>query len=250
VTTAVAHQGRTVRLGAHPVGLDLERIRETLTRPRVRAAIRRLGKDLADRKVVVCAERLDYMKGPEQKLLAFERFLAERPEWREKITFINICTPPSDGMEVYREVRQRVEQAAGKINGRFATATWTPLAYMFRRVPFDELAAYLAVADVGWITPLRDGLNLVAKEYVAIRSQSEESGVLILSRFAGAAVELDGVLVTNPHDPAEMADTLGRALVMAEGEQAERLRRLAATVREHDVRRWADDFVRRAREGA
>jgi glucosylglycerol-phosphate synthase len=238
-----------VRLGAHPVGLDLERIEGTLARPRVRAAIRRLWKDLAGKKVVVCAERLDYMKGPLHKLLAFERFLAQWPEWREKITFINICTPPADGMDVYHGVRERVDQAVGQINGRFATATWTPLAYMFRRAPFEELAAYLAVADVGWITPLRDGLNLVAKEYVAIRSQTDEGGVLIVSRFAGAAVELEGALVTNPHDPAEMADTLQRALVMDEQEQAERMGRLARTVREHDLRRWADDFVRQAAAG-
>jgi len=132
------------------------------------------------------------------------------------------------------------------IKGRFATPTWTPLTYMFRHVPFDELVTYLAVADVAWITPLRDGLNLVAKEYVAVRSQLGEAGVLILSEFAGASIELAGALVTNPYDPVEMVDTLQRALHMDADEQADRMRRLADIVRRHDVEYWLNDFIRSA----
>jgi glucosylglycerol-phosphate synthase len=237
------HGDRSIRLGAHPVGLDLQRITDCLAAPAVRTAVRRLGKQLSDRRVVVCAERLDYMKGSLHKLVAFERFLAVYPEWREQLTLISICTPPASGMTIYSGVRDQIEQAVGKINGRFATATWTPITYMFRQVAFPELVTYLANADVAWITPLRDGLNLVAKEYVAVRSQLGEAGVLIVSEFAGASIELAGALVTNPYDAAEMADTLQRALQMDPAEQAARMHGLADIVRRHDVAAWATGFV-------
>ena len=243
VTHEVECQGRVVRLGVHPVGLDFERIQRSLAAPGVRRTIERLREELAGKKVVVCAERLDYMKGPLQKLKAFERFLSLYPAWREKITFIDICTPPAEGMTIYDDVRSEVERAVGRINGRFATATWTPLAFMFRHVSFAELAAYLAVADVAWITPLRDGLNLVAKEYVAVHRELERAGVLIISEFAGSSVELLGALPTNPYDVAEMANTLQQALTMDPTETRDRMRRLGRVVKDYDVEYWARDFI-------
>jgi glucosylglycerol-phosphate synthase len=243
VTTAIRRAGRTVRLGVHPVGLDVRRVTDCLAQPAVAAAVDRIGRELDGRKVVVCAERLDYVKGSLQKLVAFEQFLAQYPEWRERITLINICTPPARGMTIYSGVRDQIERAVGKLNGRFATPTWTPVTYMFRQVPFEELATYLAVADVGWITPLRDGLNLVAKEYVAVRSHLGAAGVLIISELAGAAIELPGALVTNPYDPREMADTLQRALRMEPAEQVARMKQLAGIVEEYDVEYWARDFL-------
>lgn len=235
---------RPVMLGAHPVGIDLHRISTSLKSEQFVRAARSLATDLKDKKVIVSAERLDYMKGPLQKLQAYERFLALYPAWREKITFIDICTPPAAGMDVYDDIRAQVEQAVGRINGRFSTPTWVPVAFMFRHQPFDMLAAYFALADVAWITPLRDGLNLVAKEYVAIRSELGKFGALIISEFAGASVELAGALLTNPYDITGMADTLHQALMMEEHQQRERMGRLAAVVRRYDVNRWAQDMIR------
>lgn len=240
---------RTIYLGVHPVGLDLRRIGKSLDSPGFESGLRRLKKDLSGQKVVVCAERLDYMKGPLQKLLAYERFLSQYPVWREKVSFINICTPPSAGMSVYDELQCRVEQVVGRINGRFATSGWSPVTYMFRHVEFAELAAYLALADVAWITPLRDGLNLVAKEYVAVRGRFERTGVLVISEFAGSSVELIGALPTNPYDTTEMANTLQQALVMKPEEQAARMEKLRGIVRRYDVEHWAREFIRNASRG-
>src|SRR5262249_10281706 len=148
-------EDRQVMLGAHPVGVDLARIRQSLTSEEFSSAFRTLQQDLAGTKVVVSAERFDYMKGPLQKLQAYERFLSVYPAWREKITFIDLCAPPAEGMVVYDEIRAQVEQAVGRINGRFSTPTWSPVAFMFRQEPFERLAAFLALADVAWITPLK-----------------------------------------------------------------------------------------------
>jgi glucosylglycerol-phosphate synthase len=249
-TARIGAREPSTALGAHPVGLDVRRIETILATPELEAARRRLEEDLGGKKIVFCAQRLDYMKGPLQKLLAFERFLALYPVWREKITLIDICVPPAEGMGVYDSIRGQVEQAVGRINGRFSTAGWSPVKFLFRRVPFEEVVAYLAVADVAWITPLRDGLNLVAKEYVAVRTGLEKAGVLVISEFAGSSVELDGALLTNPYDIAEMADTLERALGMDEAEQRRRMLRLGEVVREFDVERWARDFVASARSQA
>jgi len=149
-------------------------------------------------------------------------------------------------MEIYREVQQRVEEAVGRINGRFSRLDWTPIRYLFRALPFEEVLALYAVADVGWITPLRDGLNLVAKEYVAVRDHLDAPGVLVLSDFAGAAAELQGALLTNPYDPREMAETLFRALTMLNPERVARMARLASIVREYDVNAWGDAFLEAA----
>jgi trehalose-6-phosphate synthase len=244
MTTRIECAGRSVMLGAHPVGVDLERIRRSIATPEFSGAVQALTREQSGKKIIISAERLDYMKGPLRKLQAYERFLALYPAWREKITFIDICAPPAAGMSVYDDIRSQVEQAVGRINGRFATPTWSPITFMYRQEPFERLAAYLAVADVAWITSLRDGLNLVAKEYVAIRGELQRAGVLIVSEFAGCSVELAGALPTNPYDITEMASTLQQALLMDEREQAERMSRLAAIVRRHDVNQWAQDFIR------
>jgi len=146
-------------------------------------------------------------------------------------------------MEIYQEIQQRVEEAVGRINGRFSRLDWTPIRYLFRALPFEEVLTLYAVADVGWITPLRDGLNLVAKEYVAVRDSLDAPGVLVLSDFAGAAAELHGALLTNPYDPREMATTLFRALTMLDPERVGRMDRLASIVRRYDVEAWGEEFL-------
>lgn len=234
---------RELGVGAHPVGVDVRRIEGILDQPAIRDRIAQLREELGHRKAILSVERLDYVKGPLEKLHAYERFLEEHPELHGEVLLISVATPPSRGMEIYREVQQRVEEAVGRINGRFSRLDWTPIRYLFRALPFEEVLALYAAADVGWITPLRDGLNLVAKEYVAVRDHLDAPGVLVLSDFAGAAAELQGALLTNPYDPRDMAGTLFRALTMLDPERVARMARLASVVREHDVNAWGNGFL-------
>jgi trehalose-6-phosphate synthase len=192
---------------------------------------------------IVSIERLDYVKGSLEKLQAFERLLERHPEHIGKVQLLNIITPAAPGMEIYDSLRVEVDRAVGRINGRFSTLDWVPVRYFYRSLPFDEVIAHYAACGVAWITPLRDGLNLVAKEYVAARKAAGKSGVLILSEFAGAAVELHGALLTNPYDAKAMTATLHQALTMGEEERAYRTARMAMIATEHDVTRWGDGFL-------
>ncbi|MDT4854543.1 Glucosylglycerol-phosphate synthase [compost metagenome] len=146
-------------------------------------------------------------------------------------------------MTIYDELQAQIEQAVGRINGRFARIGWTPLQFFFRSFPFDEVVAWYAMADVMWITPLRDGLNLVAKEFVATQGLLGGHGVLALSEFAGAAAELKGALLTNPHDTADLASICYLALNMPKAEAQARLRELFDIVNYNDIRRWGDEFL-------
>jgi glucosylglycerol-phosphate synthase len=234
---------RLVHLGAHPVGVDVDQIRALLREPEVAARTAEIRRQLGDRTAILSIERLDYVKGPLQKVQAFERLLERRPDLRGKVVLINIVTPPSSGMKVYDQLGEHLDLAVGGVNGRFGTIDWTPVRYLVRSFPFDEVVSYYAATDVAWITPLRDGLNLVAKEYVAAKMASGTEGVLILSEFAGAAVELHGALLTNPYDSTSMFDALAHALTIDGDERRERLRRLSQIVEHNDVRRWGDDFL-------
>ncbi|MBN1770502.1 MAG: glucosylglycerol-phosphate synthase [Deltaproteobacteria bacterium] len=244
MTTALEVNGRRVGLGAHPVGIDVRRIRELLERPEARERMREIRTGLRGRRCVLSIARLDYVKGPLEKLAAFERLLERHPELHGEVELVKVVTPAAPGMETYRATSEKVDQAVGRINGRFGRIDWTPVRYFKRALPFDEVLAYYAVADVAWITPLRDGLNLVAKEYVAAKGVTDDHGVLVLSEFAGAAVELFGALLTNPYDTERMEEDLLRALTMSSEERRERTRRLFDIVRVHDIHRWGREFLR------
>jgi glucosylglycerol-phosphate synthase len=243
VTTAIEVHGRTVRLGAHPVGLDMRRIRDALAAANGEKKLDALRKDLVGVKLILSVERLDYTKGTLEKLVAFEKLLAAHPELHRKITLMTICVPAAQEMTVYRELQTQIEQAVGRINGRFSQVGWTPVQFFFRSVPFHEVCAYYAMADVMWITPLRDGLNLVAKEYVAVQGLTGGRGVLVLSEFAGAAAELKGAILTNPHDTTDLASGLYVALNMGRAEAEGRLRQLFEVVDYYDIVRWGDEFL-------
>lgn len=234
---------RVIRLGAHPVGVNVRAIRDILERPERRARVEALRKRFGGTRVVLSVERLDYVKGPLQKLEAFERMLDAYPELRSTVSLVMVTTPPAPGMEVYEEVREAVDQVVGRINGRFGTLEWTPVHYLFRSLPFEEVVTYCAAADVAWITPLRDGLNLVAKEFVMAQRLTGGTGVLLLSEFAGAAVELHGALLTNAYDVEGMARHLHRALVLPPEARALHIDRLASYVEQYDVDVWSRDFL-------
>mgnify|MGYP001277079212 CR=1 FL=1 len=234
---------RILSLGVHPVGIDLTAVRDIIADPARMARINEIRERFQNVRLVVSIERLDYVKGPLQKLEAFERLLERHPEYRENVSLVFVTTPAAPGMEVYDEVRTAVDEIVGRINGRFGSIGWTPIHYFFRSLPFDEAIGYAAAADVAWITPLRDGLNLVAKEFVIAQDAAGGAGVLLLSEFAGAAVELHGALLTNPYDIEGMTARLQDALAMPEPERRLRMRRLARIVASHDVADWSREFL-------
>ncbi|MFD2538988.1 glucosylglycerol-phosphate synthase [Sphingobacterium chuzhouense] len=246
MTKVIEIDGRQIRLGAQPVGVNMEKIRSILKQTNIKKEISAtLEKKTADNMTTVLSvERLDYVKGPLEKIHAFGEFLEENPEYREKVELVNICTPPSQGMKIYDDIRDEVNRAVGEINGRFATMDWTPIQYFYRSLPFEEVVKLYAVSDIAWITPLRDGLNLVAKEYVAVQGAIKGSGALVLSEFAGASVELPYTVLTNPYDMKSMKESLLKALLMPEEERASRIKRLYDQVKYYDIHYWGKDFVK------
>ncbi len=234
---------RTIRLGAHPVGVNVRAIKHILADPERLVQVEAIRARFRSTRLVLSVERLDYVKGPLQKLEAFERMLDAHPELREQVTLLMVTTPPAPGMEVYDEVREAVDQVVGRINGRFGTLEWTPVHYLFRALPFEEVVTYSAAADVAWITPLRDGLNLVAKEFVIAQHETGGNGVLVLSEFAGAAVEMHGAVLTNPYDVEGMSRHLHEALVLPQEAREQHIRRLAAIVAQSDVDAWSREFL-------
>lgn len=241
--TVVRSGDREITLGAHPVGVNARAVRAILADDEHRARVDEVKGRMRDTRLVLSVERLDYVKGPLQKLEAFERMFEAHPEHRGAVSMVFVTTPPAPGMEVYEEVRVAVDQAVGRINGRFGSIDWTPVHYLFRSIPFEEVIVYGAAADVAWITPLRDGLNLVAKEFVTAQGAVDGDGVLLLSEFAGAAVELHGALLTNPYDIEGMAEGLHQALTLPAAERRQRMRRLVEIVEGHDVDDWSRGFL-------
>lgn len=243
MATRIRVGDREVGLGAHPVGTDVARIRSLLATPAVRNGIEKLRREISPRKLVLSIERLDYTKGTLEKLGAFERLLEAQPQLQGKVTLVVVCVPAAKEMTVYQKLQTQIEQAVGRINGLYSRLDWTPVRFFARPLPFEEVVAHYAAADVMWITPLRDGLNLVAKEFVAAQGIQGGRGVLVLSEFAGAAAELKGALLTNPHDPADLTAALQQALAMDQDEAEGRLRQLYGIVEEYDVERWGRDFL-------
>jgi glucosylglycerol-phosphate synthase len=234
---------RRVRLGAHPVGINVQAIEKILERPDIQDMVARIRAELRGRTSILSIERLDYVKGPLEKLQAFERLLEDHPELHGQIVLLSVSTPPAPGMRVYRSTRERVDEAVGRINGRFARLDWTPVRYFYRSLPYEEVIAHYAVTDVAWITPLRDGLNMVAKEYVAANHASGGAGALVLSEFAGAATELHGALLTNPYDPDGMARDLYDALMLPEQDRRDRMTVMRDIVDANDIAYWSYEFI-------
>jgi trehalose 6-phosphate synthase/phosphatase len=232
--------GREVRLGVFPMGVDASTF-ETLARePAVEAEAEALRGDGSVR-ILVGVDRLDYTKGIPRRLLAFERMLQTHPELREKVRLVQVAVPSRTGVEAYQEFRSLVDGLVGRINGAFGTPRWVPVHYIFRGLSAEDLVALYRAADVMLVTPLRDGMNLVAKEFVASRTDGD--GVLVLSEFAGAAWELPEALQVNPYDTEATAEVIFRALSMEPEERRARLTPLRERVATFDVHRWVSNFM-------
>ncbi|MCB0343566.1 MAG: glucosylglycerol-phosphate synthase [Bdellovibrionales bacterium] len=241
--TAIEVHNRVIKLGTHPVGIDSKQISAALAKGSVQKKIMELEKEHEGARCILSLERLDYVKGPIEKLAAFEVLLEEHPEFVGEITLINICTPPPPGQTMLHATRSKVDQLVGRINGRFAKVGWTPIHYYYRSLTFEEVVAHYAVSDISWVTPLRDGLNLVAKEYVAVQRELGRSGALVISEFAGASVELQGAILTNPYESRDMARRLCQALKLPDGEREQRMRMLGDIVTQYDMDRWISDYM-------
>jgi trehalose 6-phosphate synthase/phosphatase len=233
---SVALPGRVARVDAFPIGIDFERFARSASDPRVAAERERLRSGIGDRRAILSIDRLDYTKGILARVLAFERFLEREPGWHGRVTLVAVVVPSRTAIDSYRRMRVQIEEAVGRVNGRFGGVAWTPVLYQFRALGFPELAALYGLCDVALVTPLRDGMNLVAKEYVAARA--DETGVLVLSDTAGAARELGEALLVNPHHTGGVADAIRAALEMPPAEQRRRNRSLRARLRRYDVVRW------------
>ena len=234
--------GKTLKVGAFPIGLDAADFARLLKSPRARRMRDLMIASTVFRYLVVGVDRLDYSKGLEERFMGFERFLADNPDMRRQVLMLQIAPVSREAVEAYQEIRGRLDALSGRINGEFADVDWNPFRYVNKNYRRDELAGVYGAARVGLVTPLRDGMNLVAKEYVAAQNP-DDPGVLILSRFAGAAGQMAEALLVNPNSPEEIADALKRALDMEKPERIRRWRALFDNVQREDVTAWRDAFV-------
>jgi len=233
---------REISVGTFPIGIDYHNVADLAETEKVRAKAEALKKDINHRQMILGVDRLDYTKGLLQKLQAFREALVRYPEMRGKINLVQHVVPSRKEIPEYRQLRLDLERLVGEINGQFTQSGWVPIHYMFHSLKFEDLIAYYLAADIALITSLKDGMNLVAKEYCA--AQADESGVLILSEFAGAAAQLQkGALLVNPYDIERMADAIGEGFRMPTEQRRERMRILRRIVRTQDVYRWADTFL-------
>ncbi|WP_228008799.1 glucosylglycerol-phosphate synthase [Cyanobium sp. LEGE 06113] len=232
------HNGRRVHIQASPVGTSPDVIRELRDSTEVQTMATQISEQHAGRKLIISASRVDYTKGNEEMLLSYERVLEQQPQWHGRVELFLACVAAASGMRIYEDIQRSVEEIVGRINGRFGRIDWTPVRLSTRRTPYDELVAWFSQSDVCWITPLRDGLNLVAKEYVAARQG--QGGVLVLSEFSGASVELEDAVVTNPYSHRSMDAAIVAALEMPLEEQKQRMASMSEAVEEFTVQHWAE----------
>jgi trehalose 6-phosphate synthase len=241
--------GRLFRAAAFPISIDTPAIAQTAREAESHKEIGQLRKSLEGRALIMGVDRLDYSKGLPERFEAYARLLERSPELHRHVTFMQIAPPSRGSVLEYRQIRRELERSAGHINGKYAAPDWVPLRYINKSFPHRLLAGYYRTARVGLVTPLRDGMNLVAKEYVASQNP-EDPGVLILSRFAGAAQELTTALLVNPADTEEVADALQRALSMPLPERRERWNAMMQVLRHNDITFWRKTFLNALTEKA
>lgn len=234
--------GRATRFDVFPIGIDADQFRQATDSEAALETFDRMRKSLAGRQMILGVDRLDYSKGLDERFAAYGQYLENNPAAREKVFLLQIATPSRDEVEAYQDLRAKLDAASGRINGEFATFDWVPIRYVNTGYRRDELAGIYRAARVGLVTPLRDGMNLVAKEYVAAQDP-EDPGVLILSRFAGAASQMKQALIVNPFSREEVADAIATALSMGRSERIARWRLLMDGVERDNVIAWGKSFV-------
>lgn len=239
--TVIAY-GRTLTAGVFPIGIYPNQIQKVAAESVKQVTTSKLVRSLIGRSLMFGADRLDYSKGLDHRFLAYERLLDENPDFRGHITFIQIAPHSRAEVASYREIRASLEGLAGRINGRFTEVDWVPLRYLNKSFAREDLVGFLRAARVGVVTPLRDGMNLVAKEYIAAQDP-EAPGALVLSEFAGAAAELQGAVLVNPYHVQSIADGMREALVMPLEERRARWQNMMAILRHNDLTAWRERFL-------
>jgi trehalose 6-phosphate synthase len=234
--------GKTIVVKCFPIGIDAASFSTMARTPEAEAQIQVISRRNLGRMQMLGVDRLDYSKGLPDRLRAFRRLLELHPDYQKRVSFMQIAPPTREDVEAYGEIKRELEELSGNINGEFGDFDWTPVRYIHRSVPRDTLAALFRASKVGIVTPLRDGMNLVAKEYVAAQDE-DDPGVLVLSRFAGAAEDLQEALIVNPYDHDDMALAMKRAIDMDRTERIERHQALLGRVCSNDVSRWRESFL-------
>lgn len=204
--------------------------------------LERMRRGLLNRFQVISADRLDYSKGLPQRMKGFRKFLESYPEYLGRAEYLQIASPSREDVTPYADIRAELEQLTGAVNGEYADFNWAPIQYINRSIEREKLALLFRCSLIGLITPLRDGMNLVAKEYIAAQD-AEDPGILILSKFAGAAEALDDALIVNPYDINEVAQAIRRAATMSMDERKARHQNLSSQISEHDAQRWQDEYL-------
>jgi trehalose 6-phosphate synthase/phosphatase len=233
---------RVVRVDALPMGINYNLYYDAILNPKVARIAYKLKKDYRDHKIILSVDRLDYSKGILHRLKGFAQFLENNPEYWNRVSLFMIIVPSRDSVESYSGLKTKIDETIGSINGIYSNMNWTPVHYFYHGFSFEELCAMYHVADIALVTPLRDGMNLVAKEYIA--AKRDTNGVLILSEMAGASIELIDALIINPNDTTQIEEAILKALKMPDAEQQERMKWLQKRVSKQTVNKWAGDFIR------
>ncbi|MBN1498760.1 MAG: bifunctional alpha,alpha-trehalose-phosphate synthase (UDP-forming)/trehalose-phosphatase [Spirochaetes bacterium] len=232
---------RIIKADSFPISIDYNTFTDALDTGEVKKEIKIIEKHLGKFKLVFSVDRLDYTKGIKNRLIGIAVFLEKYPQWHNKVIFNMVVVPSRDTIPRYQKMKKEIEATVGRINGKYGHLGWRPIVYQYKSLKFEQLIALYSICHVGLITPLRDGLNLVAKEFVAC--QGKNTGVLILSEFAGAVAELGEAIIINPADTNEMADSIKLALELNENEKIERIERMKKRIRNYDIFAWAEDFM-------
>ncbi len=240
------YQNRLVKVDTFPMGIDFDLYNNAGNKRKVKGLVKILKDRFKGQRIIFSVDRLDYTKGIYNRLLAFETLLMKRPDLHGKVVLIIVVVPSREGVEQYQRMKKQLEEKISEVNGRFGTIEWIPVLYYYRSLDFDELVAHYLSADVILVTPLKDGMNLIAKEFVA--SRRDLKGVLILSEFAGSAKELGEAILVNPNSLKELATALEIALDMPEENQRERLLSMQERLKRYDIVKWGKDFINTLRK--
>lgn len=241
----ILKRDQPVKAEMFPLGIDFDKFHNAGSSPKVNERLEQIKSNFRDKKVIFSVDRLDYTKGVTHRLSGFEIFLDKHPEWRGKVIFVLVIVPSRQIISKYNERKKMIEERVGRINGKYSSLEWQPIIYRYTNLTFEDLCAMYQSADVGLITPIRDGMNLVAKEYVA---SQQHKGVLILSELAGAANEMGEAILVNPMDKEEVAQSIQIALTMPEVEQKEKIEILQKRLRDYSVSHWVKDFLKQLDE--
>ena len=242
----VRFDNRLVDIDSFPMGIDYDKFEQALEEPDTKMEIERYKMETEGQQIILNVDRLDYSKALAQRLKAFDLFLTKYPNYRRKVSMLVILVPSRDSVGRYKELKEEIDRQVGYINSKYGTINWTPINYYYRSIRFSRLVAWYSIAPVALITPYRDGMNLVSKEYLACKKDGK--GVLILSEMAGASKELIGALQVNPNNVEGIADAINQALQMPEKEQIERIRKMQKVLRRNDIYYWSNHFLERLNE--